>query len=160
MLTVPDRRPKYCLFKPRGLAYVRIHRRVVYLGKNGSPESWEEYGRLLAELAAAPTVQPPPAKPGRALTVVELCAAYLDWAEGYYVKDGRPTDQMDTVRRALRVTNELYGHTPAAGFGPRALRAIQEHPVTSRGVDRRTPACSSAAAIGADERGHGRGLGG
>jgi len=122
--------PKYCLFRPRGLAYVRIRGRVRYLGKYGSPESKEAYRRVLAELDATPAAAPP-AKTDHALTIVELCAAYLDFAEGYYVKDGQPTNQLDTVRRAIRVLNELYGQTNAVEFGPLALRAIQEHMVNN-----------------------------
>ena len=119
--------PKYCHFRPRGLAYVRIRGRVRYLGKYGSPEGKEEYRRALAELDANPAAPPP--SEGRELTVLELCAAYLDFAEGYYVKDGRPTDQMGNVRRAIRVVKELYGHARAVDFGPLALRAVQEHMV-------------------------------
>lgn len=126
MATVSARVPRYCHFRPRGLAYVRIRGRVRYLGKYGSPESKEEYRRVLAELDAGPAA--PLSSQGRDLTVVELCAAYLDFAEGYYVKDGRPT-QLHTVRRAIRVTTELYGHVRAVDFGPLALRAVQEHMV-------------------------------
>ena len=135
MPAVSARVPKYCHFKPRGLAYARIRGRVHYLGKFGSPESREKYRRLLAEMdATLAAVDGPSAKAGHAMTVVELCAAYLDFAERYYVKDGRPTDQMGTVRRAIRVTKELYSRTLAAEFGPLALRAIQEHMVNNPAV--------------------------
>ena len=135
MPTVSARVPKYLYFKPRGLAYVRIRGHVRYLGKYDSPESLEAYRRILAELQAAPAAvvsAPPPKR--QAFTVLELCAAYLDFAEGYYVKGGRPTDQMNNVRRAIRLLKELYGCTPAAEFGPLALRAVQESMVNSPGV--------------------------
>jgi integrase len=142
MPSVPPRVPKYCFHKPRGLAYVRIRGTCRYLGKYNSDESLEAYRRLLAELAAAPAAAEvcartgaytaaPACNAGQELTVLELGAAYLDFAEGYYVKDGRPTDQMGNVRRALRLTKELYGHTRAVDVGPLALRAIQEHMVNS-----------------------------
>lgn len=63
------------------------------------------------------------------LTVVELCSAYLTYAKRYYVKNGRPTAQMDTVRRAIRLANKLYGQARVVDFGPLALRAVQEHMV-------------------------------
>jgi hypothetical protein len=44
--------PKYCLHKPSGRAYVRIHGKVTYCGDYGSAKSKQEYGRLVAELAA------------------------------------------------------------------------------------------------------------
>lgn len=131
--------PKYCHFKPRDLAYVRIHGKPRYLGKYGSAESREAYRRVLAELEAAPS-QPSPTTqaPSDCLTVLELCAEYLDYARGYYVKEGRPTTQMGNVRRALRTLKGLYAHTNAADFGPLALRAVQQHLVKTPGEDPRT----------------------
>jgi hypothetical protein len=52
-----DRRskvPKYCLLRAKGLAYVRIKGKVHYLGKHNSPDSLEEHGRIIAELASNP----------------------------------------------------------------------------------------------------------
>ena len=49
--------PKYCLHKPSGRAYVRIHGKVIYCGGYGTAKSKQEYGRLVAELAASsPTI--------------------------------------------------------------------------------------------------------
>ena len=51
--------PSYSLHKPTGQTYVRIPdgnggRRVVYLGKHGSPESQAEYRCILTELQTQP----------------------------------------------------------------------------------------------------------
>jgi integrase len=82
----------------------------------------------VAELAAQKAETPNTARPApQTMTVVELAAAYLDFAQGYYRKDGRPTDHMNCVRRAIRAVTCLYGHTPAAEFGPLGLRAVQAH---------------------------------
>ena len=45
---------------------------------------------------------------GRELTVQELCAAYLDFADDYYTKNGRPTGHVPNIRRMIRVIDELY----------------------------------------------------
>jgi hypothetical protein len=50
--------PKYCLHKPSGRAYVRIQGKVVYVGRHGSADSKQEYGRLVAELAVNPLPLP------------------------------------------------------------------------------------------------------
>ena len=114
---------------------MRIRGCVRYLGPHGSPESLEEYGRLVAELAASPAVPPASfALPG-GLTVVELAAAYLDFAETYYRKGGVPTRTVDDVRRAIDLTTERYGRTPVAEFGPLALIAIQNQ-LVEKGVSR------------------------
>ena len=52
--------PKYCLHKARGLAYVRDRGKVCYLGKYGSPESKEAYGRFLIKWEAQSGRRPLP----------------------------------------------------------------------------------------------------
>lgn len=78
---------------------------------------------------------PPPRAEG--LTVVELIALYWDWAQGYYQRDGRPTDTLGDVRYALRALREAFGALPAADFGPLKLFALQERLVAA-GLARRT----------------------
>ncbi len=119
--------PKYCLLKPRGLAYVRIRGRVRYLGKYESPESREAYGRLVAELATQPDLSPAASIPGNVagLTVVELADAYWAFCKGYYrKKDGTPSGWLDHIHLVLHThLAGLYGRTPAADFGPKAFKA-------------------------------------
>ena len=74
----PRRVPKYGLHAPSGQGYVRIRGRMIYLGKHGSHESQEAYGRLIAELATSEQQLARSASEfANDLTVVELCAAYL-----------------------------------------------------------------------------------
>ena len=56
----PSQSPKYRHYRPKDLAVVRIDGHDHYLGKHGSPESWERYHRLLAERATARGACPPP----------------------------------------------------------------------------------------------------
>ena len=121
--------PKYCLHKPSGRAYARIRGKVVYVGRYGTDESKAEYGRLVAELAVTPS--PLPGDAGD-LTVVELIAAYLDFAEGYYRKNGQPTRSLEQIRLAMRPLRELYGAEAAAEFSPLRLLAIQEKLAAAR----------------------------
>jgi integrase len=135
--------PTYRLHKQSGQAVVTLPdglggRRDVLLGPHGTPESRAEYARVLAEWEAAGRRLPPrgaePSAPD--LTVNELILAYWKHVEAYYVKDGRPTSEQDTIRQALRFLKRLYGDTPAAAFGPLALKAVREamveHPVTRK----------------------------
>jgi hypothetical protein len=72
--------PRYSLHKPSGRAYVRIGEKFIYLGVYDSPKSLEAYGRIVAEVSTNPT----PISPQKAIegiTILEVCAAYLDfWA--------------------------------------------------------------------------------
>ena len=63
--------------------------------------------------------------------MVELCAAYLDYAEGYYRKNGKPSTHMPRLKAAIRTIRDLYGSTPAESFGPLAIRAIQQKMVAT-----------------------------
>ncbi len=68
----------------------------------------------------------PPATPASQFTVVELVAVYLDYAQGYYQKNGQPTRSLDNIKRAIGAVTELYGREPVATFSPLSLLAIQQ----------------------------------
>jgi integrase len=65
------------------------------------------------------------ATPASAITVVELCAAYWDFAQGYYRRNDKPTRTIQGVRATIRILNNLYGQSPVTDFGPMRLLAIQ-----------------------------------
>jgi integrase len=117
--------PKYCRHNASGRAYVKIHGKRHYLGRYGTPESKERYARFVSELAVNPVVTPTPSARPVAITVVELAAAYQDFAEEYYRKNGVLTLTATNIRRSLLIATELYGRTPAKDFGPLCLLAIQ-----------------------------------
>ena len=109
--------PSYCKHKTKGLAYVKIHGQLKYLGKYGSEESIKRYEKVIAEyLADLPRDD--------AATVVELCAAYLDWAVEYYRKNGEPTNEYHNCRVVVRKVNKLYGDLDVDDYRPKCLHAL------------------------------------
>jgi integrase len=107
-------------------------RKDLTLGPHGSPESLAEYRRVLAELEAHGGLYPVQvAAPAAAdLTVNELLLQYWHWAEEHYRDpEGNPARELENLKDALRPLKRLYGHTPAKGFGPMALRAVQQEMV-------------------------------
>jgi hypothetical protein len=54
----------------------------------------------------------------------QLCVAYLRYAEGYYVKRGKPTAEVDCIRSSLRVLREFYADELVKDFGPVRLKAV------------------------------------
>jgi integrase len=136
--------PSYRLHKQSGQAVVTLPdgqggRRDVLLGKYDSPESRQEFARVLAEWEASGR-RPPKSAEGSApdLTVNELLVRYWRWAKQHYRDaDGNPGRELDNMKDALHPLRALYGHTAAQKFGPLALRAVQEHMAKtglSRGV--------------------------
>jgi integrase len=126
--------PQYRLHKPSGQAVVTIAGKVHYLGKfteGTDSESRQKYNRLLAEWFAAG--QQPAAAATRAVadggaspSVDQIIAAFWVHAQRYYcTKDGEPTSEVKNFRYDLRYLRRLYGATPAAEFGPKALKSIQ-----------------------------------
>jgi integrase len=132
--STPSHLPKYRHYKPKDLAVVRIDGRDHYLGPYGSEASREKYRRLLAEWLASGQVRRP-AGPSEsdesALTVNELILAYVKFADGYYLKDGRPTVEPSNIRLVLKLVRRLYGSSPITSFGPLALKAVREELVRS-----------------------------
>jgi integrase len=119
--------PKYRLHKPTGQAVVTLNGHDFYLGKYGSIASKDEYARRLKEWEAnSRQVVRPTASAKSDLAVCELIAAYLRHCDVYYRKDGKPTTEPANITLAMRPLRKLYGDTPAAEFGPLALKATRQ----------------------------------
>jgi len=121
--------PKYSLHKASGRAIVTLDGTDHYLGEYDSPESKANYDRLIAEWLASGrrSCQPQSLPQSPSHTVNEVIAAYWEYAQAYYRKpDGTPTQEIQTLRQALKPLILLYGETVAADFGPLALKAVRE----------------------------------
>ena len=119
--------PTYGLHRATGQARVVINGKSHYLGRYGSPESRVNYARLVAEWEASSGLSSSvsPTTEGD-IKVVELVARYLTHVRTYYMKNGCPTDEQESIRQALRHVTRLYDHTPVARFGPLALKAVRQ----------------------------------
>lgn len=127
-LTQP-RTPAYRHFKPKNLGVVRINGKDFYLGKYDSPESWEKYHRLIAEWHANNhsshrTPQPDPKSGFIGINCV--VEAYLEFARGYYSKEGEVGKEYVGLKYALEPLCDLYGLTNANDFGPKALKNVRQ----------------------------------
>ncbi len=119
--------PTYNLHKSTGLARCWVGGKWITLGKYGSPESRAEFARVIAELASTPGAPVTPAgqRPVR-LTVDQVLVAFWRHAEQHYRRpDGSHTNELPQYKQTFRVLRALYGHTPAADFGPLALKAVR-----------------------------------
>jgi len=102
-----------------GQARVELAGRTVYLGAYGSPESLQAYARAIAEWQAGGGHAPPvPAAP---ITVAQLVAGFVQAHAGRYRRN-----ESRNYRTACRPLLRLYADTPAAEFGPRALKTVRQ----------------------------------
>lgn len=130
---MPRRFPSYPRAAHRnGQARIRLHGRDVYLGPHGSPQSWAEYERLMAEWRAGMSVSTIRAKDasqpvsGAVKTVNDLVLTFWEYATtNYSRRDGQPATELGEYRLAIRPLRRLYGHVPVREFGPLALEAVQ-----------------------------------
>lgn len=140
MPRLKTRPPTYCLHKASGQAIVTIKGKDHYLGRHGTDSSRANYKKLIAEWAAIGAEVPPPASSASAIRldfrVVELIGPYLEFAETYYTKHGKPTGEYANMKDAVRPVVELYGRGRVAEFGPRALKAVREQMIEC-GLSRR-----------------------
>lgn len=99
--------PKYCLHEARNLAVVTIDGRDQYLGPYGSAESRKLYAKLIAgaEKPAEPLERPESASD---LLIGELTLLYVQFAGTYYVKNGRPTAQLQRIKNACAALNRVH----------------------------------------------------
>lgn len=128
MLAPKLRIPAYRHYKPKNLAVVRIDGRDIYLGRYGSPESHERYNREVAQwLAGESKAKLPPAEAVSAVpTINELALRYCQFAESYYVKNGKPTTEVKCINEMLRRLLRVYGESPSTEFGPKALKLVRD----------------------------------
>ncbi|MGA2254427.1 MAG: site-specific integrase [Thermoguttaceae bacterium] len=124
----PSRQPSYRRHKARNCAVVTINGKNNYLGPYDSPESHEKYAHLIAvwkangqDLSALTSPSP-----NGDITINALILRYLDFASGYYVKNGESTGELNNIRHAAAKLKELFGRTLAKDFLPAALETIQQ----------------------------------
>ncbi len=117
--------PKYRKHRASGQAVVTIEGRDFYLGPHRTKASRLEYDRIIAEYLAAGRRLPGHCS-GTSITVVELTVRYVEFAKGYYVKNGRPTNGDSNLKYAVKSLCRLYGRVPVDQFGPLALKAVRE----------------------------------
>lgn len=120
--------PTYRKHKASGQAIVLIDGKMHYLGPHGSKASRDEYDRLVGEWLAngrrAKPVESTVEDEGP--TIIELAAAYLRWARGYYRKRGELTRSYGRAKAAMQVLLDSFGQIHAKNFGPLGLKGIQQ----------------------------------
>lgn len=128
--------PTYRLHKQSGQAVVTIReaggcRRDILLGKFGSPESKQEYERIIAQQRVAPH-SPVVGKASSDTSLGEIVLAFFKFADKHYRdSEGRPTGETANYRDTVRPMVKLYGEKPAAEFGPLALKTVRQTMVDS-----------------------------
>jgi len=120
------RPPSYRLHKASGQAVVTIDRKDRYLGVHGTPESRLRYERLISAWMQGEPVPAREPELSNDITVAEVCIQSLRWAEGYYVKDGKPTTEIHNVKRAIKTLREAYASLPAKEFSPLKLKNVRQ----------------------------------
>src|SRR5262245_35415546 len=120
--------PSYRHHKPSGQAVVTVDGTDHYLGRFGSAESRKRYSRVIDDWhdrQEAPITAPAVAAGDGCPSVNALILAYVRHAAEYY----RPTEEGENkevgcIRDALRLVQRLHGRSPAARFGPKALKSV------------------------------------
>jgi integrase len=127
-----NRHPKLCHEKNSNQAVVRIDGKKIYLGRWGLPETQQNYDRVIGEWLANGRSLRSGQNGSPDLTVNELLSKFWDFAETYYVKNGKPTDEQACIKSAMRPLKQLYGDSAANDFGPLALKAVREQMVENK----------------------------
>ncbi len=107
-----------------GQAIVILSGKTFYLGRYGLEETTQKYNRVVAEwLANNRQLRVDP----HLITVKEMLARFWLHAQQHYVRaNGRPSSELGNHQTVMRFIKKLYADTPAAEFGPMALRVVRE----------------------------------
>jgi len=118
--------PSYTLHRPTGQARVRLNGKDHYLGLYGSAESRTRYAELISQPQANPSDPiAPHGLQDAGPAVAELVLTYLRFAQTYYVKDGKPTDEVACFKSAVSPLVTLFGVLPSKDFGPLQLQVMR-----------------------------------
>ena len=128
--------PSYRLHKPSGQAIVSLNGKIFYLGKYKSQASREEYNRIIADYLAN-NRNLPPTRTNQAISIQELVVLYLEYAEGYYVKNGKQTKSFYQCKQALGPLIQHYAQHSVSEFGPLSLVFVRDKWVEA-GISRET----------------------
>jgi len=125
--TIEDSPPKYRQHKARDLAVVTINRRDHYLGPYGSPESYNEYARLIAEwrqglLGEAVSTT----RPNESIRIAELTLSYWTHCQTYYHHEDGSNGRLSMVRAALKAVNACFANEKTSDFGPLKLQTVRQ----------------------------------
>lgn len=128
--------PKYRKHRASGQAVVTLNGRDHYLGPYGTRASKANYDRLIAEWLANGRRLGLDQSGG--LSVVELLAEFFRFAKRHYRHaDGTSTGMVENFRYSFRLLKQHYGTIPAAEFGPKCLKTLQQL-LIGTGLSRRT----------------------
>jgi integrase len=141
--------PTYRHHKASDQAFIVVpmpdgHRKTIYLGKHNSAASKNEYARIVAELATSPAAAiqlvPPTTRAASlsSMTIAELIKHFWQHAEQYYRRpDGAESSELSDFSLSFAPLRKLYDDTPAADFGPLALKTVRNAMIES-GLCRKT----------------------
>lgn len=128
-----QRPPRLCKHKATGRAYVTLNGREYYLGTHGTEASRAAYASLIAQWIQGGGHYRPNSQ--QEITVAEVMASYIGFAESYYRKNGKVTCEYGLILDTCRVAKPLFGRSRAAEFGPLALKTVRQALVDS-GISR------------------------
>ncbi|MFM7318569.1 MAG: tyrosine-type recombinase/integrase [bacterium] len=103
----------------------------------GSSESKANYERVVSEWLQSGRKTPRPKRVATlkklrdeqgddVLTITELAVRYYKYAQGYYVKNGKPTTEADGIKMAIRDLRKMYAEMLITDFGPTSLKTLRE----------------------------------
>ncbi|MEX2217049.1 MAG: site-specific integrase [Phycisphaeraceae bacterium] len=131
MPRLTQRIPSYRLHKASGQAVVSLNGKDIYLGKHDSDASRKNYDKVIAEWLANHKLPPASSRTGARtvdslIDVHQLFVAYYDYAQVYYLKDGKKTGEVANIEHAARPLNELFGSMFVIDFRPTHLKAVRQ----------------------------------
>ncbi len=119
--------PAYRLHRTTGQARVIVGGRHIYLGVYDSPESRQRYAQLIAELKDPANTIRLTQPVGAVLTVAQVLAAYLQFAEQEYPPiNGKTNRELVAIKASLKPLAQLYKDLPGHEFGPKKLKTVRE----------------------------------
>lgn len=119
--------PKLCRRKNDNRAYVTdpATHKPKYLGQYGTTEAEENYNRWVRMFLSRDR-NSGGLLAGTSITITQLAESYLKWAETYYVKNGKVTSEVCTLKQAIGLLVDLCPDLPIDEIRPSHVKAARD----------------------------------
>jgi integrase len=107
-----------------GQARVTLNGKDKLLGPYGSPESKQEYKKVVAEWLASGKSSSFDV-PAKQLLICEMLVQYVKHCKTYY--GAHRGSEYYSIKPAIIALKKLYGPTPVVSFGPLQFKAVRDH---------------------------------
>ncbi len=121
--------PASVSFDATGRAFTKVNGKFITLGRDGDPQAKLNYATVIQQVTngASREADAEPACVKSTAIMNEVCLRFLtEHCPRYRTSTGTESAEVRCFKSVIKVLREMYGETPADGFGLLRLRSVRD----------------------------------